>query len=66
MREKAKKDCIRHFHSWLFLFRPDFMMEEDIVLVVIQYRLNIFGFMSDESPEFPGNYGMLDQVMALR
>ena len=32
-------------------------MEEDVVLVTIQYRLNIFGFMSTEDSEAPGNYG---------
>ena len=32
-------------------------MEEDIVLVTIQYRLNIFGFMSTEDSASPGNYG---------
>ena len=48
------------------LYKPEYMMEEDIVLVVIQYRLNIFGFLSNEDKELPGNYGMLDQVEALR
>lgn len=41
-------------------------MEEDTVLVTIQYRLNIFGFMSTEDSAAPGNYGSLDQVEALK
>jgi carboxylesterase type B len=41
-------------------------MEEDIVFVVIQYRLNIFGFLTTEDETASGNYGMLDQVEALR
>ena len=41
-------------------------MEEDIVLVTIQYRLNIFGYMSTEDATTPGNYGSLDQVEALK
>ena len=41
-------------------------MEEDIVLVTIQYRLNVFGFMSTEDSTSPGNYGSLDQVEALK
>ena len=41
-------------------------MEEDIVLVTIQYRLNIFGYMSTEDAITPGNYGSLDQVEALK
>ncbi len=47
-------------------FRPDYIMQEDVVLVVIQYRLNMFGFLSFEDVHAPGNYGMLDQVEALR
>ena len=31
-----------------------------------QYRLNAFGFMSTEDKSAPGNYGSLDQVMALQ
>ena len=30
--------------------------------MTIQYRLGMFGFMSTEDDEAPGNYGMLDQV----
>ena len=41
-------------------------MEEDVVVVVLQYRLNIFGFLSLEDAVAPGNYGMLDQVEAMR
>ena len=41
-------------------------MEEDVVLVTIQYRLNVFGFLSTEDPSAPGNYGSLDQVAALK
>ena len=37
-----------------------------LVLVTIQYRLGMFGFLSTESQEAAGNYGMLDQVAALK
>ena len=30
------------------------------------FRLGMFGFMSTEDDEAPGNYGMLDQVAALK
>ena len=40
-------------------------MDEDIVLVTINYRLGMFGFMSTEDRESAGNYGMLDQVYQL-
>ena len=47
-------------------FDPDYMLDEEIVLVTIQYRLGMFGFLSTESEDAPGNYGMLDQVAALQ
>ena len=43
-------------------YDPDFLLDEDVVLVTIQYRLGMFGFLSTESKEASGNYGMLDQV----
>lgn len=45
--------------------------ERDVVLVTINYRLGIFGFLAhpaltDESPyHTSGNYGLLDQIAAL-
>ena len=36
------------------------------MVVTLQYRLGMFGFLSTESAEAPGNYGMLDQVAALQ
>ena len=57
-------------------FEPEFDGEEfaakDIVLVTINYRLGMFGFMShpDLIAEDPngssGNYGIMDQVQALK
>ncbi|KAK3751857.1 hypothetical protein QZH41_009663 [Actinostola sp. cb2023] len=38
----------------------------DVVLVTIQYRLGPFGFVSTGDSEAPGNYGMLDQIEALK
>ena len=37
-----------------------------IVLVTIQYRLGPFGFITSGDCEAPGNYGMLDQIEALK
>lgn len=45
--------------------RPEFLLEKDIVLVVIQYRLGPLGFLSTKSEEMPGNAGMLDIKLAL-
>ncbi|KAM5262854.1 acylcarnitine hydrolase-like [Ctenodactylus gundi] len=39
---------------------------EDVVVVVIQYRLGLLGFFSTGDQHAPGNWGLLDQVAALR
>ncbi|XP_063294090.1 carboxylesterase 5A-like [Pelobates fuscus] len=39
---------------------------ENVVVVVIQYRLGIIGFFSSGDNEAPGNYGFLDQIAALQ
>ena len=36
------------------------------MLVTINYRLGMFGFMSTEDRASPGNYGMLDQVIIFK
>ncbi|XP_050428100.1 juvenile hormone esterase-like [Adelges cooleyi] len=45
---------------------PDYFMDKDVVLVSINYRLGLLGFLSTEDEVIPGNFGMKDQVMALR
>ena len=40
--------------------------EGDIIVVTINYRLNIFGFLTASNPVQPGNAGLHDQVMALK
>ncbi|XP_037581907.1 acetylcholinesterase [Dermacentor silvarum] len=38
----------------------------DVVVVSMNYRLSILGFLNGNSPDAPGNVGLLDQVMALK
>ncbi|XP_026479333.1 esterase FE4-like [Ctenocephalides felis] len=45
---------------------PDWIVERDIVVVTINYRLGLFGFLSLDIEEAPGNAGLKDQVAALR
>ena len=45
---------------------PHLLMERDVVLVTINYRLGAFGFLSLGTKEIPGNAGFKDQVLALR
>nr|KAG5691855.1 hypothetical protein BaRGS_033459 [Batillaria attramentaria] len=40
--------------------------EGDVIVVVIQYRLGILGFLSTGDGVSPGNYGLFDQNMAIR
>ena len=44
---------------------PSFLMDQDVVLVSVNYRLGILGFLSLETEEAPGNLGLWDQRMAL-
>ncbi|XP_030828776.1 cholinesterase 1-like [Strongylocentrotus purpuratus] len=37
----------------------------DVIIVTINYRLGVFGFLSTDDDKATGNYGMLDQVAAL-
>uniref|UniRef100_A0A665VPK9 Carboxylic ester hydrolase n=1 Tax=Echeneis naucrates TaxID=173247 RepID=A0A665VPK9_ECHNA len=39
---------------------------QDVVVVLIQYRLGFLGFLSTSDEHLPGNFGLLDQVEALR
>ncbi|KAL0274566.1 UNVERIFIED_CONTAM: hypothetical protein PYX00_002667 [Menopon gallinae] len=43
-----------------------FMMAENVILVIVNYRVNVFGFLSLQNEEVPGNAGLKDQIMALR
>ncbi|CAH2107819.1 unnamed protein product [Euphydryas editha] len=47
-------------------FLPDFLLQHDVILVTFNYRLEVLGFLSLETPEVPGNAAMKDQVAALR
>nr|XP_053646150.1 uncharacterized protein LOC128698080 isoform X2 [Cherax quadricarinatus] len=47
-------------------YPPHVLLNEDIVLVTLQYRLGILGFLSTEDEVMPGNQGLKDQALALR
>ncbi|RZC31955.1 uncharacterized protein BDFB_007202 [Asbolus verrucosus] len=75
-KPKSLKPVMFWIHGGIFmtgsnkpeLFGPEFLMPEDIVLVTINYRLGILGFLSLEDPSLgiPGNAGFKDMVMALK
>ncbi|XP_076248261.1 juvenile hormone esterase-like [Calliopsis andreniformis] len=47
-------------------YGPDFFMEQDIVVVSVNYRLGAIGFLYMDHPEILGNAGLKDQVLALK
>lgn len=49
-----------------FLYGPDFLLSEDNIVVTMQYRLGIFGFLNLGFGEYTGNMGLKDQQMALK
>jgi cholinesterase len=47
---------------------PDFLVEKNVTIVTINYRLGVYGFLSlnDSALNVPGNAGLKDQRLALR
>ncbi|CAG9760122.1 unnamed protein product [Ceutorhynchus assimilis] len=48
------------------IYGPDYLMEKDVVVVTFNYRLGVFGFLSTQDRNLPGNYGMKDIILALK
>lgn len=47
-------------------YGPDFLMNHDIVYVSGNFRLGPLGFMSTETLDCPGNFGLKDQLEILK
>ena len=52
--------------STIDFYGPDILVDEDVVIVTINYRLGVLGFLSTGDEIIPGNMGMWDQVLALK
>ncbi|XP_075211790.1 venom carboxylesterase-6-like [Lycorma delicatula] len=48
------------------IYGPDMLLDKDIVLVVINYRIGVLGFASTEDEEILGNFGLKDQILAMK
>ncbi|XP_047531415.1 cholinesterase 2-like [Vanessa atalanta] len=48
------------------MYGPEFIVNKDVILVTINYRLGALGFLCLDTEEIPGNAGMKDQIAALR
>lgn len=74
MRKRSLLPVVVYLHGGSFRYGsanssehgPEYFMETDVILVTVQYRLNIFGFLSSGDSNCPGNFGLKDQVQALR
>ncbi|XP_059611146.1 juvenile hormone esterase-like [Phlebotomus argentipes] len=53
-------------HGGRKYFGPDYLLDQDVILVSGNNRLGIFGFLSTNTLECPGNFGMKDQVEILK
>uniref|UniRef100_A0A2P2HXS8 Carboxylic ester hydrolase n=1 Tax=Hirondellea gigas TaxID=1518452 RepID=A0A2P2HXS8_9CRUS len=71
VEQTRKLPVMVYIHGGAFLFGdtlmspPHSILTQDIVLVVLQYRLGTFGFLSTEDDSAPGNLGLKDQNLAL-
>ncbi|EFN65474.1 Esterase FE4 [Camponotus floridanus] len=72
--EPVKRPVLVFFHPGAFylfsgqsyFFGPEYLLDKDIVLVTVNYRLATLGFLSTGDSKAPGNLGLKDQVLALR
>ncbi|CAH1638812.1 unnamed protein product [Spodoptera littoralis] len=45
---------------------PDYLIEHNVVVVTMNYRLSALGFLALDIPEASGNMGLKDQALALK
>lgn len=49
-----------------YFFGPNYLLENDVVLVTFNYRLGALGFLATNDKAAGGNYGIHDQIMVLK
>lgn len=55
-----------HKHGSAALYPGHILAQSGIMVVTVNYRLGVFGFMSTEDENALGNYGLWDQLAALQ
>ncbi|GJQ88158.1 Est-6 [Trypoxylus dichotomus] len=65
-------NVIVHIHGGGFMMGsghlyagPEYLMDEDVIFVTMNYRLGPLGFLTTEDDVVPGNNGMKDQTLSL-
>ncbi|KAI5643549.1 carboxylesterase family domain-containing protein [Phthorimaea operculella] len=48
------------------LYGPKYLVRHDVILVTINHRVGLYGFMCLHNMDVPGNQGLKDQIAALR
>ncbi|XP_056630164.1 juvenile hormone esterase-like [Diorhabda sublineata] len=48
------------------IYGPDYLIEQEVIMVSLNYRVGPFGFLSTADEVIPGNFGLKDQVLALK
>lgn len=49
-----------------YFFGPNYLLEQDVVLVTFNYRLGAFGFLGTDDKTLKSNNGIRDQIMVLK
>ncbi|KAJ3652285.1 hypothetical protein Zmor_018263 [Zophobas morio] len=52
--------------GWSMYYPPDLFIDNEVILVTINYRLGVFGFLSTGDEVIPGNNGFKDQRLAIQ
>ena len=70
---EKKYPVLIYIHGGTFLvgasndYAPDVLVAvNDVIVVSINYRLSVFGFLSSGEPNAPGNFGLWDQHLAIK
>ncbi|XP_029035421.1 juvenile hormone esterase-like [Osmia bicornis bicornis] len=74
LNDSPKRAVMLWIHGGAFMndsgndkfYGPDYLVRKDVVLVTINYRVGVLGFLTLEHEIAPGNQGIKDQVMALK
>ncbi|KAJ4442893.1 hypothetical protein ANN_04486, partial [Periplaneta americana] len=55
-----------HGSGDIAMYGPDYLLDHNVIMVTFNYRLGALGFLATGDEFAPGNYGLKDQIDALR